>query len=199
VTTDQPPIPPARTSSRRGPLLIALGLVLLVAILTTAFLATRPDDQATAVPPQPQHPPTTSTPTTTLDPKVEVVSRLREILRVRDRAILTRDADLLRTVYTPDCNCLRDGIAVIERLRREKVKWKGLSTSFTVSKVEAVGKRQWIITGVVSSSSIRIETEEGKLIRLVPRERNYLGFGLAKPPTSSDWLLGHTSLLKDAG
>jgi len=46
-------------------------------------------------------------PSTTSHPiRAELTSRLREILKVRDRAFRTRDTGLLEEVYTVDCPCL---------------------------------------------------------------------------------------------
>jgi hypothetical protein len=138
-------------------------------------------------------------PSTTIDPRPQIVGRLQEILRVRDRALLTRNAALLDDVYTDDCNCLRDGRAVIRELRQKRVVWKGLASTLAVQTVDRVADRQWLVVGVLRSPPVRIESESGKLVRLIPAEGNLLRFALARPPGATDWLLGHTSVLRRGG
>jgi hypothetical protein len=77
-------------------------------VAVAAFLMTRTDGEAVgSLPPDSSVPQTTESPTTTtIDTETEVVARLREILRVRDKALQDRNADLLSAVYTIDCPCL---------------------------------------------------------------------------------------------
>jgi hypothetical protein len=168
---------------------------------TAAFLMTRSDgEEVGSLPSGSSVPPTTAAPTTTtIDTETEVVARLREILRVRDRAILNRNAKLLDDIYTVDCNCLKDGRTAIQQLRQEKIVWKGLSTRLAVQKIERVNDRLWAVTGVVSTAEIRIESEVGELVRVIPPGRNQLRFALAKPAGVDEWLLGHVSLLNEGG
>jgi hypothetical protein len=135
-------------------------------------------------------------PTTTLEPRQEVIGRLREILRIRDRALATRDANLLETIYTVDCNCLSQSRALIRRLRKEHVVWNGLSTSLKVQQVERVNDRLWIVIGVLSTSTARIEDESGHLIEVAPGEKDRFRFAVAKPVDSQDWLLGYASVIR---
>jgi hypothetical protein len=140
-----------------------------------------------------------TTPTTTLDPKTEVVARLREILRIRDEAISSRNAELFDSIYTTDCLCLRDGRASIQRLIKDRVVWKRLVTSIDVQKIQQVSERQWLVIGILVSSPVRIEKESGGLIRSIPGERNTFRFTLAKPPGADTWLLGEAIPLAKAG
>jgi hypothetical protein len=171
--------------------------VALVLVAIAVFLVTRSDAKSTEVLPS-QTAPATSTPapTTTLEPRDEVIGRLREILQIRDKALATRDADLLETIYTVDCNCLSQSRALIRRLRKEHVVWSGLSTSLKVQQVEKVNDRLWIVIGVLSTSSARIEDEAGNLIEVAPGEKDRFRFAVAKPVDSQDWLLGYASVIR---
>jgi hypothetical protein len=75
---------------------------------------------------------------TTISTRTEVVSRLHEILKVRDRALLKRDADLLSGIYTTDCKCLQDGQTLISQLQRENIIWEGVKTDAIVRSTEEV-------------------------------------------------------------
>lgn len=178
----------------------AITTALLVAAAAAIF-ATRGDDQpAGSLPPAPSSPPTAAAATTTtMNPQTQVVVRLKEILKVRDQALLNRNASLLDDIYTVDCNCLEDGLAAIRRLRQERVVWKGLSTRLAVQQIEHVNDRLWTITGVLSTTAVRIESESGELVRVIPPERNQLRFALAKPIDVNEWQLGHVTLLNEGG
>lgn len=127
--------------------------------------------------------------------QAEITSRLRDILKARDRALLARDAQLLSDIYTIDCKCLEDGRALIRQLRKENVVWKGVSTNITIESTEKVNDRLWIVVATVRTPPVRIETEAGRLVRIVPSERNRVRFALAKPTNEEEWLLGHASSL----
>jgi hypothetical protein len=176
----------------------AITTALLVAA-AAAVLATRGEDPpAATLPPTPSSPPATVAATsTTIDPRTEVVARLKEILKVRDQALLNRNASLLDAIYTVDCNCLQDGRTAIQRLRQERVVWKGLSTRLAVQQIEHINDRLWTITGVLSTTAVRIERESGELVRVIPPERNQLRFALAKPLDANEWQLGHVTLLNE--
>lgn len=173
------------------------GLLVLVAVAVTASGCSRKSSQAT--PQTAISSPAPSTPTTTLDPKAEVVARLREILRIRDEAISSRNTELLDSIHTRDCSCLRDGRAVIARLLKDKIVWKGLATSFEAEKIQRINERQWLLLGTLISSSVRIEKESGQLVRVAPAERNPFRFLLVKPPGEDSWLPGDAALLPKAG
>jgi len=198
----QPPPPPTRGPAHRAAWVAAIAVALLLVVAAAAVLVNRGDGQAAGAPtpPTPSPPqPTASPTTTTIDPQTEVVARLREILRVRDQALLKRNAGLLDDIYTVDCNCLQDGRTAIRRLRQERIFWKGLSTRLTVQQIERVNDRLWVITGVLSTAAVRIENELGELVRVIPPERNRLRFAVAKPLDVNAWLLGHVSLLNEGG
>jgi hypothetical protein len=134
---DDPAPPPA---TPRGPSRAVWAAATATALLVAAaaFLMTRSDGEAVGSPPtQSSVPQTTASPTTTtIDTETEVVARLREILRVRDRALETRDASLLSSIYTVDCPCLqgdRDAIESSSRVTRYGVEWRHL-LAFRISK-----------------------------------------------------------------
>jgi hypothetical protein len=118
------PPPPAPRGPSLRVWLAATAVALLVATAVAAFLMTRGEGEAVGSPPpslEPTSPQTTaSSTTTTIDTETEVVARLREILRVRDNALLQRNAGLLDDIYTVDCNCLKDGRIAIRQLRQKK-------------------------------------------------------------------------------
>jgi hypothetical protein len=93
-------------------------------------------------------------------------------LAIRDRALVARDAQLLSDVYTIDCECLEDGKALIQQLRKQNVVWKGVKTKIDIRSAEEVNDRLWIVIATVGTPSVRIETEAGRLVRIVPPERN---------------------------
>jgi hypothetical protein len=134
-----PPTPsgPSRRVTAFAVVTVALTLVVAVAVVLTI----RGDgDAAGSSPSQPPPPqPTAAATTTTLDPKTEVVARLREILRVREEAFAARDPKRLDRVYASDCPCLAAGRDAIAALKREHVVWKGRS-NFPSSSVNARGE-----------------------------------------------------------
>jgi hypothetical protein len=180
-----------RVTSHRGRLYVAL-LTLAVASIATVGVVVARDDQ-------PSSPSSTgrltdgTTTTTTISGKTEITSRLREILRIRDRALLARDAALLSDVYTVDCECLEDGRALIQQLRKDNIVWRGVRTDIMIQSAEEVNDRLWVVVATVRTPSVRIETEAGRLVRAVPAERNIVRFALAKPQNTEEWLLGHAS------
>jgi hypothetical protein len=99
----------------------------------------------------------------------------------------------LSEVYTVDCECLRDGQELIRQLHRENIIWKGVKTDISIKSAEEVNDRLWIVVATVRTPSVRIETEAGKLVRIVPPEQNTVRFALAKPQSEEEWLLGHAS------
>lgn len=189
----------SQTSSEASPLANRRGQALVVCLVVVGLLAaigvavTRAED-ATSSSPSTGAPAGVETTTTTAVPKEVVIeTRLREILNVRDRALLERNAELLSEIYTIDCTCLNDGRALIRQLRKEKVVWKGLNTKIAIQDTEEVNKRLWTVVATVETLPVRIETESGKLIRTVPAERNLVRFALARAQGEQEWLLGHAS------
>ena len=194
---NDPQSPPSALSgsSRRGRLSAAV-ITFVVASSAVGFLVSQGDNNPSPIPSdQVAGSGTTSTTSTatTISTQIEVTSRLREILQVRDEALLARDADLLSGIYTVDCECLEDGRALINQHLQKKIFWRGVRTEVAVTSTEEVNDRLWIVVATIQTPSVRIETESGQLIRIVPPERNRVRFALAKPQNEKEWLLGHAS------
>ena len=191
-----PPPTPGGTSRRAAVAAIAAALLLVVAVV--AVFATRGDgDAAGSTAPEPPPSQTTAAATTTtIDTETEVVARLREILRVRDRALETRNPNLLASIYTVDCPCLTGDRDAIRRLRRAREVWRGVSTSIRVQKLERVNANLWIINAFFVAAPFNVESESGDLIRKNPEERHLSRFVLARLANDGEWLLGHVSLIE---
>ena len=192
---DPAPPPPSSRGPSRAVWVAAIATALLT-VAAAAFLMTRSDAASTALlPPKTASATPTTAPTTTLDPQAEVIDRLREILRIRDRALAKRDAELLDTIYTTDCNCLSQTRALIRRLRKDHITWTGLSTSLQVQQVEKVNDRLWVVIGVLATSTAKIEDESGNLVEVAPAEKDRFRLAVVKPVGSRDWLLGYASVI----
>jgi hypothetical protein len=194
------PLPPTPRGPSRAVWTAAIVSALLAATLAAIF-ATRGDRQAAgSLPPAPSSPPVTAAvTTTTIDPRTEVVARLKEILKVRDRALETRNASLLSSIYTVDCPCLQGDTDAIRRLRQSHEVWRGVATSISVEKLERVNDRLWIVNALFVAAPFQVENESGDLIRTTPGERNFTRFALARPVGYQEWLLGHVSLIERRG
>jgi hypothetical protein len=183
------------SASRRGRVYVVLFFLVLAVVVAVGAVVSR-SDEATSVAPSSSRPAGSgSTATTIAVVKTEITSRLREILKVRDRALLVRDAQLLSDIYTVDCECLEDGRALIRQLREENIVWKDVSTNITIENTEEINDRLWVVVATVQTPPVRIETEAGRLVRIVPAERNRVRFALSKPMNEEEWLLGHASSL----
>ena len=106
-------------TSRRYLFAVPLMAVVIGAVL---FVTTRSDDSGNTSSSSPSGSETTlaSTTTRTSDSKNEVVTRLREILKVREQAFRERNAALFEKVYSSDCTCLRAGRDAIAALKKER-------------------------------------------------------------------------------
>jgi hypothetical protein len=197
-----PPPPTPRSPTHRAAWLTAIAVALVVVVAVAAVLVTRGDGQAAGSPsPTPPSPQPTASPTTTttIDPQTEVVARLREILRVRDRALETRNASLLSSIYTVDCPCLQGDRDAIRQLKQNHEVWRGVATSISVQNLEQVNERLWIVNALFVAAPFQVENESGDLIRKTPGERNITRFALARPVGHAKWLLGHVSLIERRG
>jgi hypothetical protein len=134
-----------------------------------------------------------STTTRKSDTKSEVVTRLGEILEIREQAFRERDASLFDDVYTSNCACLRAGRDAIAALKKERVRWKDRSISIEVESARSVNNKLWEVVALFVSDSFRIETEEGMLVRDVPAERLRYRFLIVRASDASPWLLGSAS------
>jgi hypothetical protein len=184
-----------------GPLRYRLLLGALIGGLAVAVLVTVPrlqDDSGTAAPPStPASVQSSSVTPTTLE-RTGVVSRLRDILGVRDRAYRERKPDLLGSVYTTDCPCLKGDQGAIKQLLNDGAVWVGASTSIRARTVEKVNERLWIVLAIFDGSPFRIETESGQLIRAVEGRSELFRFVLAKPNRDAELRLGFAAPVNEA-
>jgi len=171
---------------------IALALVAVVLLVTI-----RDDDLAATSPLETSQPATTSSTTAPLsDTENEVVTRLREILQVREQAFSKRDASLFDDVYTSSCPCLRAGRNAIAALKKEQILWQNRSISIEVQSAKSINPRLWEVVALFVSDSFRIETEEGELVREAPPERLRYRFLLVRTSDSEPWRLGSASSIE---
>jgi hypothetical protein len=188
------------TSGQRRNRLVLVGLVLAVLMMLAVLAMTQlaqPDvgavSSSTQLSDQTQSPPA---PTSTIGPRDEVVERLHQIFRVRDKAIRTRDVLLLEDIYTVDCPCLEGDRKLIGQLRRDRLQWRGIKVSLDVQEVERVNDRLWIVNALVTTSPFEILDESGTSLRTIPQGQEHSRFALARPVGQRHWLLGQASVIK---
>ncbi len=196
----QPASPPPPSLSRttpRRPLLLALVLAVLLAGALGTFAVTRGSN----TPPPPPGPPTTSPPpalatTTTLDERTEVVARLKEILKIRDEAYRTRDPNLLQSIFTKDCPCLKGDREVIGELIKREIIWTKSVSEIQVQKVERASSQLWVVTAILTVSPFEIRKGSGELVRTVPRESDLSRYALTRLDSSHELKLGRVSFIR---
>jgi hypothetical protein len=189
---------PVRSRSRLVVLvaLVLTGLLVLAIFLLVPRLAQSTDSRVPTSLPSGE-PSANPAPSTTVVTRSEVVERLREIFQVRDMAVRTRNPRLFEDIYTVDCPCLEGDKQLVHRLRREHLVWRDLNVSIAVQEAERVNDRLWILSGTVTTSSFKIVTESGALIRTIPEGKERSRFTLARPQGEMDWLLGRASLIEN--
>jgi hypothetical protein len=140
--------------SRRRVTTAVLAAIFLVALLGTLLWTRQEDERATS--------PSTATPgsfeaaptSTTRDTRDEVVERLRQILRVRDKAFRERNAGILKDLYTTNCPCLEGDRNAIRELTENNYHVVGGATSVRVRRVERVTDRSWLVIADFRSAPI---------------------------------------------
>jgi hypothetical protein len=132
--------------------------------------------------------------TAILDTENTVVTRLHEIIQVREQAFRERDASLFEDVYTSDCSCLRAGREAIAALKKENIQWRNRSVSIDVQSVTSINDNLWEVVALFFSDAFRIETEGGFLVREAPAERLRYRFLLVR--TEGSWRLGQASMVE---
>jgi hypothetical protein len=120
---------------------------------------------------------------------IEVVDRLREIFRVHDNALLTRDASLLDGVFHPDCPCLDATRERIWRLRDTDLLWSDYSSTISDVRVRPPRDGTWAVTATLTGSSTRVETPTRELVRILPPERERWEFRLRRATDGGRLLL----------
>jgi hypothetical protein len=195
---DHPTQPPApRRFFGRGPVLAGTIAAIAVGLLIAVLMTRGDDDVAGALPNEPPALPTTVGTITTVDARTEVVARLREILRIRDRAFHDRNGDLLSDIYTVDCPCMEGDRNAIQDLSSKDYRLIGGQTSIRVHRVDRVNERLWLVIADFRSAPLQIETAGGRLVRQEPAGSELYQFALAKPVGGSQWLLGRATSYRD--
>jgi hypothetical protein len=183
---------PSSTSRR----LITIGLAAsLAAALLLAISIAGEDDKLTLAEPESQESSSSATARSTATPR-EIASRLREILRIREAAYRSRNPDLLRSIYSSDCPCLAGDEKAINELLQRAYMWDGIETSIEIRRVTKLHERLWTVTALFRSETLRIEMENGKLIRKEPAGSDLFEFTLVKPRDAKRWLLGRASVVE---
>jgi hypothetical protein len=183
---------PSSTSRR----LITIGLAAsLAAILLLAISIAGEDRKLTLAEPEFQESSSSATARSTATPR-EIASRLREILRIREAAYRSRNPDLLRSIYSSDCPCLAGDEKAIHELLQRAYMWDGIETSIEIRRVTRLHERLWTVTALFRSETLRIEMENGKLIRKEPAGSDLFEFTLVKPRDANRWLLGRASVVE---
>jgi hypothetical protein len=190
------PDPP--TGGKLRPYVLAGAVLALGIVCVTILLIARNDDTSAASSSTASRPGPTPAPGTTgrVDEEVEITTRLREILQIRERAFRDRNARLFDEVYTSDCSCLRAGRDAIAALRREGVIWRNRSISLEIQSARSLSDKLWEVVAVFVSDSFRIENEEGGLVREAPAERLRYRFLLVRSAGEETWRLGSASLVE---
>jgi hypothetical protein len=184
---DAPGPPPDVSSSRRRLLVLTLIGCLAAAVFAVARVVE--DGPETNIQSSTSTTADNAATRTTLE-ETKIVSRLRDVLSVRDRAYRERDPDVLESVYTTDCPCLKGDQGAIRQLLKDNAVWVGATTSIRIRKVEKVNDRLWVVLAIFDGSPFRIETESGQLIRAVQGRSELFRFVLAKPARDARILLG---------
>jgi hypothetical protein len=188
--------PSPKDATRRYLLLGALSALVIVGV--ALFVLTRDDDLAATSPSATSRPVTTAAPSPTKDPssKSEIITRLREILQVREQAFKERDASLFDEVYASTCPCLRAGRDAIAALKKENIRWRNRSVSIKVQSAKSISDNLWEVVALFSAESFRIETEEGILVRQAPEEHLRYRFLLVRNSGLEPWRLGNASSIE---
>ena len=178
-------------------------IALLASVVSVAFLIlvlTTTDGDIDAVPPRSPSSltSTSASASSTIPPQDEVVSRLREILRIREEAYRSRNAEMLNVIYSSDCPCMTSDQRAIEELLDHGYVWDGVATSIEVRSVSRVNERAWLVIAILRSEALSIKTERGKLIKTEPAGSDLFEFTLVRPNEGTDWLLGLASILMGA-
>jgi hypothetical protein len=184
--------PPSSKASRR---LTAMAVLAFLAIGTILFALADRHQTDVASAPRPLPPSATSS-ATSLTGRGEILSRLQEILQIREDAYRLRDPEMLRSIYSEDCPCLASDEKAINELLERDHRWAGIATSIEVRSVNRVNERIWIVVALFHSNRLRIETSSGEVVRAEPAGDDLFQFTLVKPQDAQRWLLGLATILE---
>lgn len=187
--------PAASTLIRRRVLLGAAAIVFIAMILAITMSSTRTEVRTVSSPRDASRQMTATT--RAPEEKDRIVGRLQEILRIREEAYRLRDPNFLLSIYSSDCPCLNSDENAIQELINRDHTWDGIATSIEVKSVDRMNERVWTVVALFESAALRIETEDGKLVREEPGGSDVMKFTLVKPRESQQWLLGLASVVED--
>lgn len=187
--------PAASTLIRRRVLLGAAAIVFIAMILAITMSLTRTEVRTVSSPRDASRQMTATT--RAPEEKDRIVGRLQEILRIREEAYRLRDPNFLLSIYSSDCPCLNSDENAIQELINRDHTWDGIATSLEVKSIDRMNERVWTVVALFESAALRIETEDGKLVREEPGGSDVMKFTLVKPRESQQWLLGLASVVED--
>jgi hypothetical protein len=172
-------------------------MAVLAFLVIGALLFALVDGHQTDVADEPESLPSPTTNSTgALTERGEILSRLQEILQIREDAYRLRNPEMLRSIYSEDCPCLAsDEKAIIELLERDH-RWAGIATSIEVRSANRISGRIWIVVAIFRSNRLRIETSRGALVRSEPAGNDIFQFTLVRPQDTQQWLLGLATVLE---
>lgn len=177
-------------------LLTAIGFLAALVSLTIFMIIIETDESVVV----PTWGTSSSPPPTIVDlgstSRTKIVSRLREILRIRERAYRSRNSDVLKSIYSRDCPCLSSDKSAIDELLREKRAWDGIGTSLEVRRATKLNERVWTVVGLFRSEALYVRMEDGRLVWREPAGKDLFRFTLVKPQGEPHWLLGLVSVLR---
>lgn len=185
---------PSSTSRRLTTLGLAASLAAALALLAVISF-TGEDNNPVLTTPPPLESSSSLAVRSSTTPR-QLVSRLREILQIREAAYRSRNPDLLHSIYSSDCPCLASDEKAIYELLQRAYMWDGIETSIETRRVTKLHERLWTVTAIFRSGILRIETEDGRLIRKEPAGSDLFEFTLVKPRDAHQWLLGRASVVE---
>jgi hypothetical protein len=177
-------------------LLFGVGLLAALVSLTIFVMLNETEQSAGVLPPETSLASAPTIAKTSFTSRTEIISRLREILSIREEAYRSRSSDTLASIYSRDCPCLSsDGDAIDELLRKKRI-WDGVGTSIEVREATELNERAWTIVGLFKSEALYVKTEDGRLVETEPAGEDLFKFTLVKPQGEQVWLLGLVSALQ---
>lgn len=97
-----------------------------------------------------------------------MVRHFRQLMQLRQAALLRRDAALLAAIYTPNSPNLRRDQREITALLQGHKRWVGLTLPVGVLNAYQLSGGRWMVVAVLGRSDARLVTDDGQLLRDVP-------------------------------
>jgi hypothetical protein len=191
------PDAPMRRRNRSVLVGVVMAVLLVLGIFASIAELTKSSDRNASPATTPSRASATTIPSSTISTAEEIVARFKQIFRIRDQAIRTRNPLLLEDIYTADCPCLKGDQQLIRKLRQQRLLWRGVKISLDLQDVERVNDRLWTASAVVTTSPFEIVTESDVVVQRIPKGRELSRFALARPTGKGDWLLGQASVIEE--